>query len=132
MKLTRGSAGGRGDDAKLAAIVLMVPLVVGGIFLLSLIGHPLGLTPSASEIFGSDKPEGWLDRHYDHVLLGYALTALLLVGVIGIAALVVTAVRRLAPVEKTVDRRNIAACRSDVLRIDEESDATEAQVASGH
>jgi hypothetical protein len=49
---------------------------------LSTVGHFLGLTPSASEV--TDRPEGWVSRHYQGVFWGYVLTVLLIAAAVGV------------------------------------------------
>jgi hypothetical protein len=46
------------------------------------VGDVLGLTPSVSEI--SDKPDGWVSRHYEGVAVGYGLTVLF-IGLLAVA-----------------------------------------------
>lgn len=83
-----GNASQNGGCGTLIVGILVISLVIGAVlFVLSLVGHPLGLTPSVSEIFDSEKPDGWLDRHYDKVVLGYVLTAVLLIGAVVIGLL---------------------------------------------
>lgn len=52
-------------------------LVILAILLpLSVLGHLIGLTPSASE-FWRHTDDGWIGRHYSHVVWGYVITAIL-------------------------------------------------------
>lgn len=72
----------RGEDGCLGAVIallIVLALVFAGI---TVVGHLLGLTPSLSEV--TDRPEGWVGRHYEGVVVGYVLTVLFL-GVVAVA-----------------------------------------------
>lgn len=55
------------------ALLIILALIVMGV---TAVGDFLGLTPSVSEI--SDRPDGWVTRHYEGVAVGYGLTVLLI------------------------------------------------------
>ena len=57
----------------MAIVVVLTALF----WVLSVIGHALGLTPTFSEV--TDKPDGWVSRHYRGAFLGYLLTVLIIV-----------------------------------------------------
>lgn len=78
-----------GGCAVLIAIALAIAAVL---FLLSTIGHVLGLTPTFSEI--TDRPDGWVDRHYRGVVWGFLLTIVALVAVAGLAFVALSTARQ--------------------------------------
>jgi uncharacterized membrane protein YgcG len=103
MSSNRTNSGGGGGGWAILGVILLLAAVF---WLLSTVGHFLGLTPTWSEI--TEKPDGWVGEHYSGVFIGYVLTVL----VLAIAALLVwfamaaaatdealkaTAIRRLRP-----------------------------------
>lgn len=77
--------GGGGVIAVIVAIVVVVAIVaavlIGG---LSLIGHPLGLTPSWHEVM--NRNDEWVDVNYPAVVARYLLTGVLLMAVLLLVA----------------------------------------------
>jgi uncharacterized membrane protein YgcG len=74
----RNNSGGGGGWGVVILVLLAIAAVV---WLLSTVGHFLGLTPTWSEI--TDKPDGWVGERYSGVFMGYVLT----VTALGVAAL---------------------------------------------
>ncbi len=83
---------GKKDDGGGCAILFVVVLAIAAVlFLLATIGHVLGLTPTYSEI--TDRPDGWVDRHYRGVVWGFLLTIVALVAVAVLAFIALTTSR---------------------------------------
>jgi hypothetical protein len=80
--------GGRGGCALVIAVLVVLAIAM---WLLSSIGHVLGLTPTFHEI--SDEPDGWVTDHYQHVAWGYVLTVAVLAAVAVLAWLAVSGER---------------------------------------
>lgn len=77
------------------AVIFGVLIVLALVFwAISAVGHLLDLTPTYSE--ATDRPDGWVSRHYEGVVLGYILTLLFIVVV---AALIWLGIRALSEVE---------------------------------
>ncbi len=77
-------------------ILLAIALVVGAVvFLLSVPGHLLGLTPTFNEVF--NRSGDWLDTHYQHVVWGFIFTFVVLVVTCGLIAICLEARKRPAP-----------------------------------
>lgn len=66
---SKGGDSRGGGCAALVAIVVAFAIVM---WMLSGIGHALGLTPTYHDVF--DRPGGWVGRHYRGVVWGYLLT----------------------------------------------------------
>jgi hypothetical protein len=79
----------------LIAAAIVLGLIVMGV---TAVGDLLGLTPSVSEI--TDRPDGWVTRHYQGVVGGYILTVLFLALV---AAALWLAIRALSEVPQQAD-----------------------------
>lgn len=77
------------DEGNGWAILIGIVLAIAAVlFVLSTIGHVLGLTPTFDEL--TDRPDGWVGEHYRGVFWGFVLTIVLLAAV---AALAYVAVR---------------------------------------
>jgi hypothetical protein len=76
---SRGSKGSDGGSG-CAVIVGIVLVIAAVLWLLSSIGHLLGLTPTFDEL--TDRPDGWVSQHYSGVFVGYALTVAVIVVVL--------------------------------------------------
>lgn len=87
---------GGGGCAVIVAVAIVVAIIFWGV---SGVGHLLGLTPTANE--ATDRPEGWVSRHYQGVVLGYVLTILFLAT---LAILVWLGLRTLSDAEEDAER----------------------------
>lgn len=69
-------ASSRKDDGPgcIGAAIGLLILIAIVVYAISGIGHLLGLTPTGGEV--TDKPDGWVSRHYQGVAVGYVLTVL--------------------------------------------------------
>jgi type IV secretory pathway VirB10-like protein len=77
---SRGS-GGSNEASGCGAIVAVLIAIAAVLWLLSSIGHLLGLTPTFDEL--TNRPDGWVSQHYSGVVFGYVLTVV----AIGVALL---------------------------------------------
>lgn len=68
------------DGGFCGAIFVGLLGIAAFVWLVSIPGHALGLTPRASEVF--NKKDGWVSDHYDHPVWGYVLTVLLIAGLV--------------------------------------------------
>ena len=69
------------SDIEVISNWLALLLVLGLVFAsITFVGDLLGLTPSVDEM--TDRPDGWVGRNYEGIVVGYALTALFLAVVI--------------------------------------------------
>jgi hypothetical protein len=69
------------SDIEVISNWLALLLVLGLVFAsITVVGDLLGLTPSVDEM--TDRPDGWVGRNYEGIVVGYALTALFLAVVI--------------------------------------------------
>jgi len=66
-----------------AVIVIGLLLLAAAIWVFSSIGHFLGLTPTFDEV--TDRPDGWVTRHYAGVGWGFLLTSLVLAVIAALA-----------------------------------------------
>ncbi|MEN0013571.1 MAG: PASTA domain-containing protein [Solirubrobacteraceae bacterium] len=69
-----------GCATAIAGFVAVAIVGVVLVYVLSPIGHPLGLTPTSHETM--DSTHDYLTRHYQHIVWGYVLTALLLIAAV--------------------------------------------------
>lgn len=72
-----------------AAIFAALIGIAIAVWIVSSIGHVLGLTPSGSEI--GDKPDGWVSDNYEGVVVGYLLTVATIATVIALIWLAIAA-----------------------------------------
>src|SRR5215210_1548997 len=71
-------------DGGCLAIVITVAVVLTITFWsLSVVGHLLGLTPTFSEV--TDRPDGWVGRHYQGVVVGYVVTIVFIAMIVALA-----------------------------------------------
>lgn len=75
------------DGCGCGAVLIVLLVLAAIIWVFSSVGHFLGLTPTFSEV--TDRPDGWVGRHYRGVFWGYVLTIVLIAvaaGLVWIAA----------------------------------------------
>jgi hypothetical protein len=77
------NSNGSGWGPIIGGLIILVLVIVMVMWVLSLFGHLVGITPTYHEVMNRDKQ--WLHRHYPNVGWRYILTALLLAGT-GVAA----------------------------------------------
>ncbi|WP_445148894.1 PASTA domain-containing protein [Baekduia sp. Peel2402] len=103
-------AGDRGQEhngwtivaAVLAVLIVVVIVVTAVLWVLSGIGHVLGLTPTYSE--ATDRPTGWVADHYEHVVWGYVLTVVAMLALIVLTWLGVRLLRSEVGARQTAGR----------------------------
>jgi hypothetical protein len=86
--MASGRNSNNSDGGWIGALIVLAIVLMIVVAFLSLVGHALGLTPSAGDVLG-DRPDGWVKRHYENLGWGYVLTVVVLVA--GVAWLVAAA-----------------------------------------
>jgi hypothetical protein len=64
-----------GLGALIGAVIVVALIVAAVVWVVSSLGHVLGLTPTYDDVMG-DHPAGWVAARYENVALGYILTLL--------------------------------------------------------